>query len=51
MAQKVLTWSSSQLNNGQCNFHVPCLFFVFVHVFMSEFASGIEDVTFVLIYI
>ena len=28
MAQKVLTWSNSQLNNSRCNFHVPCLFFV-----------------------
>ena len=28
MAQKVLTWSNSQLNNCRCNFHVPCLFFV-----------------------
>ena len=25
MAQKVLTWSNSQLNNSRCNFHVPCL--------------------------
>ena len=29
MAQRVLTWSNSQLNNSPCNFHVPCcLFFV-----------------------
>ena len=35
MAQKVLTWSNSQLNS-QCSFHVPCLFFEF----RSEFASG-----------
>ena len=27
MAQKGLTWSNSQLNNGRCNFHVPRLFF------------------------
>ena len=25
MAQKVLTWSNSQLNNSLCKFHVPCL--------------------------
>ena len=25
MAQKVLTWSNSQLNNRRYNFHVPCL--------------------------
>ena len=27
MAQKVLTWSNSQLTS-RCSFHVPCLFFV-----------------------
>ena len=46
MAQNVLTWSNSPLNNSRCDFHFPCLFFV-----LSEFASGIKDVTFVLIYI
>ena len=50
MAQKVLTWSNSQLNN-LCSFHISCLLIHFVHVFESEFASGIKGVTFVLIYI
>ena len=30
MAQKVLTWSNSQLNNSRCNFHVPCLRSMFI---------------------
>ena len=50
MAQKVLSWSTSQLNNW-CSFHVPMFIFRRVHVFESEFASGIKDVTFMFIYI
>ena len=57
MAQKILTWSNSQLKNIRCNFHVPCLRY-FINVYFSsctciqsEFTSGVKDVTFVLIYI
>ena len=50
MALKVLTWSNSQLNS-LCSFHASCLLIHVVHVFESEFTSGIKDVTFVLIYI
>ena len=50
MAQKVVTWSNSQLNS-LCSFHVSCLLIHLVHVLESEFALGINDVTFVLIYI
>ena len=45
MALKVLTWP-----NSLCSFHVSCLLIHLEHVFESEFASGIKDVTFVLIY-
>ena len=45
MAQKVLTWFNSQLNNSRCNFHVhvyvPCLFFV-LHL---RIHLGVKDVT------
>ena len=51
MARKVLTWSNSQGMNGLCSFHVSCLSIHLVHAFESEFASGIKDMTFVLIYI
>ena len=47
MAQKVLTWSNSQLMQFSRSVFIFCL----IHVFESEFASGIKDVTFVLIYI
>ena len=50
MAQKVLTWSKRE-SSGLCSFHVSCLLIHLVHVFEPEFASGIKDVTFVLIYI
>ena len=38
MAQKVLTWSNSQLNNSRCNFHVRCLrsMFIFRLVFSQN---------------
>ena len=45
MAQKVLTWPSSQGKVWSMQFHV------YLHVFESEFASSVKDVTFVLIYI
>ena len=47
MAQKVLTWSNSQL----MQFSRSMFIFRLVHVFESEFASGIKDMTFVLIHI
>ena len=45
MAQTVLTWTNSQGKVWSMQFHV------YLHVFESEFASGVKDVTFVLIYI
>ena len=38
MAQKVLTWSNSQLNNSRCNFTFHVLLFIFrlVHVFSQN---------------
>ena len=59
MAQKVPTWSNSQLNNSRCNFHVPCLRSMFTfHVYFlsytciqSEFTLHVKDVPFLLIYI
>ena len=36
MAQKVLTWSTSQLSDSQCNFHVPCLRSMFIFVFIGD---------------
>ena len=36
--------------NSLCSFHVSCLLIHLGHVFESGFASGIKDVTFVLIY-
>ena len=50
MAQKVLTCPIVKLNSLG-SFHISCLLIHLVHVFASEFASGIKDVTFVLIYI
>ena len=35
MAQEVLTWSNSQLNNSRCNFHFLCLFFV-LYMYSSQ---------------
>ena len=45
MAQRVLTWPISQGKVWSMQFHV------YLHVFESEFASGVKDMTFVLIYI
>ena len=51
MAQKVLTWSDSQLNSRSVQFSRSMFIFRLVHVFESEFASDINDVTFMFIYI
>ena len=47
MAQKVLTWSNSQLNP---RVYVPC-FLSSCTCIQSKFTSGVKDVAFVLIYI
>ena len=44
MAQKVLTWPNSQGKVWSLQFHFH------LHVFELEFASGVKDATFVLIY-
>ena len=51
MAQKVLTWSNSQLNTVDAGFTFMFIFrLVHENVFESEFASGIKDVTFITLY-
>ena len=42
MAQKVLTWSNSQLNDSRCNFHI---FHGYFSSCTSEFTSGVKDLT------